>query len=51
MTFAQEARYNMPTRPKGRKPDARLRVLLLETSPETQALIASELEHIGLPVH
>ena len=41
----------MPNRIKGRKPDARLRVLLLETSPETQALIASELEHIGLPVH
>ena len=51
MTFAQEARYNMPSRPKGRKPDARLRVLLLETSPETQALIAGELEHTGLPVH
>jgi DNA-binding NarL/FixJ family response regulator len=41
----------MPNRTKARKPDARLRVLLLEASPETQALIAGELEHTGLPVH
>jgi DNA-binding NarL/FixJ family response regulator len=51
MTSAQKARCNMPSRPKGRKPDARLKVLLLETSPETQALIAGELERTGLPVH
>ena len=41
----------MSNRINGRKPDARLRVLLLETSPETHALIAGELEHTGLPVH
>ena len=41
----------MPNRIKSRKPDARLRVLLLETSPETPALIAGELERTGLPVH
>ena len=41
----------MSNRMNGRKPDARLRVLLLGTSPETQALIAGELEHTGLPVH
>jgi DNA-binding NarL/FixJ family response regulator len=41
----------MSNRMDGRKPDTRLRVLLLETSPETQALIAGELEHTGLPVH
>ena len=41
----------MPNRIKGRKPDTRLRVLLLETSPETPALIAGALERTGLPVH
>jgi DNA-binding NarL/FixJ family response regulator len=41
----------MSNRIKGRKPDARVRVLLLETSPETPELIAGELESTGLPVH
>ena len=41
----------MSNRINGRKPDARLRVLLLETSPETPRLIAAELERTGLPVH
>jgi NarL family two-component system response regulator LiaR len=41
----------MSNRINGRKPDTRLRVLLLETSPETPTLIATELERTGLPVH
>jgi DNA-binding NarL/FixJ family response regulator len=41
----------MPNRSTGRNRDARLRVLLLETSPETAAAIASELERTGLPAH
>ena len=40
----------MPNRSTGRNRDARLRVLLLETSPETAAAIASELERTGLQV-
>jgi NarL family two-component system response regulator LiaR len=41
----------MSNRINGRKPDTRLRVLLLETSPETPTLIATELERTGLSVH
>ena len=40
----------MPNRIKGRNRDARLRVLMLETSPETAALVASELERAGVQV-
>lgn len=41
----------MPNRSTGRNRDARLRVLLLETSPETTAAIAGELERTELQVH
>jgi DNA-binding NarL/FixJ family response regulator len=41
----------MSNRIKGRNRDARLRVLMLESSPETAALIAGELERTGLPVY